>query len=121
MPAVMKTMSVSFISSPSSSRLSSAAGQLAADVDPGVSLAVAERLEIGVDGDELHALQVGGDHPVHRVAAAATGADDLDPRPPVLHLVPLAHVRLHCCKSELISVSTRRSHATTSPSSSKHS
>ena len=38
----------------------------------------AQRLEIGVGDDELHAGELGADHPVDRVRAAAAEADDLD-------------------------------------------
>src|SRR5438874_2572011 len=36
------------------------------------------RLSVGIDGDELHALDAGFDHAVDGVAAAAADADDLD-------------------------------------------
>src|SRR5690242_20973093 len=42
------------------------------------------RLQVGVDRDELDALQRRRDHPVDGVAAASAGAHDLDPRPAVL-------------------------------------
>ena len=42
-----------------------AAGQLAADVELDVRLAHEQRLRVGVDGDELDALQAGVDHAVH--------------------------------------------------------
>src|SRR5213076_959994 len=69
-----------------------AAGQLAPDVDLDVGVAPLQRLEVGVDGDELDALQGSRDHAVDGVAAAAARADDLDPGAPVL---PIAlHPRL---------------------------
>ena len=39
-----------------------------------------EGLQVGVRGDELHAVEAGLDHPVDGVPAAAADADDLDPR-----------------------------------------
>jgi hypothetical protein len=38
-----------------------------------------QRLRIGVDRDEVHALEVFVDHAVHGVTAAAADADDLHP------------------------------------------
>ena len=61
-----------------------AAGQLAADVELHVGVAHQQRLGVGVDGDELDALQPGVDHPVDGVDAAAADADDLDDRQVVL-------------------------------------
>ena len=55
-----------------------AAGQLAADVELDVGVAHEQRLRVGVDGDELHALEADLDHAVHGVDAAAADADDLD-------------------------------------------
>ena len=57
-----------------------AAGQLLADRELDVGFAGAQRLGIGVDGEELDALEPGVDHPRDRVGAAAAGADDLDHR-----------------------------------------
>jgi hypothetical protein len=37
-----------------------------------------QRLRVGVGADEIHALDVGAQHVLHRVAAAAAHADDLD-------------------------------------------
>ncbi len=37
-----------------------------------------QRLSIGVDGDEFHALQAFVDHPVDGIAAAAAHAHDFD-------------------------------------------
>ena len=45
-----------------------AAGELAADVELHVGVAHQQRLRVGVDGDELDALQPGVDHPVDGVA-----------------------------------------------------
>ena len=55
-----------------------AAGELAADVELDVGVAHQQRLRVGVDGDELDALQAGVDHAVDGVDAAAADADDLD-------------------------------------------
>ena len=55
-----------------------AAGELAADVELDVGVAHEERLRVGVDGDELDALEADLDHPVHGVDATATDPDDLD-------------------------------------------
>ena len=92
MPAVTKTMSAPS----SSSRMllgvlerrlpadlgvgagAEAAGELPADLHLDRRLALGERLQVGVGGDELDAAQVGGDHPVDGVAAAAADADHLD-------------------------------------------
>ena len=54
------------------------AGQLAADVELDVGVAHQQGLRVGVDGDELDALEADLDHPVDRVDAAATDPDDLD-------------------------------------------
>ena len=61
-----------------------AAGQLAADVELHVGVAHEQRLRVGVDGDELDALEPDLDHPVDGVDAAAADADDLDDREVVL-------------------------------------
>ena len=54
-------------------------GQLGADLDlvrrPGCCV---QRLEVGVDGDEIDALDPGLDHPVEGVAAPSADADDPD-------------------------------------------
>jgi hypothetical protein len=55
-----------------------AAGQLAAYVELDVGVAHQQRLGVGVDGDELHALEPDVDHPVDSVDATATDADNLD-------------------------------------------
>ena len=63
-----------------------APGQLAADVELHVGVAHEQRLGIGVDGDELDALEPGVDHAVDGVDAAAADADDLDDREVVLRV-----------------------------------
>ena len=55
-----------------------AAGQLATYVKLHIGVAHEEGLGIGVDPDELDALQPSIDHPVDRVDAAATYPDDFD-------------------------------------------
>ncbi len=55
-----------------------ASREIATDVELDVGVAHQQRLSVGVDGDELHALQPGVDHAVHGVDATATDADDLD-------------------------------------------
>ena len=57
-----------------------AAGQLAADVELDVGVAHQQRLRVGVDGDELDALEPDLDHAVDGVDAAAADADHLDDR-----------------------------------------
>ena len=52
--------------------------ELAADVDLDRRVAHLERLDVGVDGDELDLRDAGVDHPVHGVDARASDADDLD-------------------------------------------
>jgi hypothetical protein len=64
-----------------------ASGDLTADIELHIGVAHQERLGIGVDGDELDALQAGVDHAVHRVAAGAADADHLDDRKVVLRVV----------------------------------
>ena len=54
------------------------AGELAADVELDVGVAHQQRLRVGVDRDELDALEADLDHPVDRVDAAAADPDDLD-------------------------------------------
>ena len=61
-----------------------AARELAADVELHVRVGQQQRLRVGVDGDELDALEAGVDHAVDRVAATAADADDLDHREIVL-------------------------------------
>ena len=55
-----------------------AAGQLATDVDLDVGVTHEQRLRVGVDRQELDALQPGVDHAVDGVDAGTTDADDLD-------------------------------------------
>ena len=55
-----------------------ALGQLFADLDLVVTLVHGQGLLIRVHGDEFHALEPVLDHAVHRVAAGAAHADDLD-------------------------------------------
>src|SRR5205085_2645691 len=52
------------------------ARDLAADVQRHVGARLLQRLHVGVDGDEVDALDAGLDHPVHRVHAGAADADD---------------------------------------------
>lgn len=56
------------------------AREFTADVELDVGVGHEERLRIGVDGDELDALEADLDHPVDRVHTAAADADDLDDR-----------------------------------------
>ena len=91
-PAVTKTMSAPLMTSSISSAWSSAAcapdvgvgagaeaaGELAADVELDVGVAHQQGLGVGVDRDELDALEPDLDHPVDGVDATATDADDLD-------------------------------------------
>ena len=93
-PAVTKTMSAPLSASLISSRLSSAAVlptsgfapapsprvELRADVELQVGVAHEQRLRIGVDRDELDALEPSVDHAVDRVRSAAADADDFDHR-----------------------------------------
>ena len=53
-------------------------GELATDVELDVGVAHQQRLRVGVDGDELHALQPDLDHPVDGVDSTAADADHLD-------------------------------------------
>ena len=55
-----------------------AAGEVAADVELDVGVAHEQRLRIGVDRDELDALQAGVDHAVHGIDTATADADHLD-------------------------------------------
>ena len=54
------------------------AGELAADVELDVGVAHQQRLRVGVDRDELDALQADIDHAVDGVDPAPADADDLD-------------------------------------------
>src|SRR5690606_27554299 len=53
-------------------------GQLTTDVELDVGVAHEQRLGVGVDGDELNALEPDLDQPVDGIASAAADADDLD-------------------------------------------
>ena len=53
-------------------------GKLAPDVELDICVAHQQRLGVGVDGDELDALQAGVDNTVHRVDASTADPDDLD-------------------------------------------
>ena len=91
-PAVTKTMSAPLRTSSISSAWSSAAlladlgvgagaepaGELTADVELDVGVAHEQGLRVGVDRDELDALEADLDHPVDGVDTAAADADDLD-------------------------------------------
>ena len=91
-PAVTKTMSAPLMTSSISSAWSSAAlradlgvgagaeaaGELAADVELDVGVAHEQGLGVGVDRDELDALESDLDHPVDGVDPTATDAHDLD-------------------------------------------
>ncbi len=108
MPAVTNTMSQSSSSLVSSSRVSSAAsraahrvaagaqpaGQLGADAHLLVRIAELQRLVVGVDRDELDALEAALDHAVDGVAAAAADADHLDAGISFQRPVEIVHGRL---------------------------
>jgi hypothetical protein len=55
-----------------------ALGDVAADLQRGAHLGVLERLRIGVDANEIHALEAGLDHVRDGIAAAAAHAQHLD-------------------------------------------
>jgi hypothetical protein len=57
-----------------------AAGERRAELHLHRRAALAQRLQVGVGGDELDAAQPGVDHPVDGVAAAAADAEHLDAR-----------------------------------------
>ena len=65
-----------------------------------------QRLRVGVDGDELHALEPGVDHAVDGVAATAADADDLDHREVVLRSAEHRTAFLRTVRSELPSGAT---------------
>ena len=77
------------------------ARELAPDVELHVGVAAEQRLGVGVDRDELDALQAGVDHPVDGVASAAADPDHLDQREIVLrlaqHVDSLPSARLQAC------------------------
>jgi hypothetical protein len=54
------------------------AGRVASDVELDVGVAHQQRLRVGIDGDELDALEALFDHPVDGIDAAAADADHLD-------------------------------------------
>ena len=55
-----------------------AAGELFADLQANRGLVVGERLDVGVEGDEIHAIELVRDHRVHCVAACSADANDAD-------------------------------------------
>ncbi len=55
-----------------------AAGQFPAHIQLDVRITHQERLRIGVDGDELHALEADFDHAVDGIDAAAADSDNFD-------------------------------------------
>jgi hypothetical protein len=69
------------------------AGELAADVELDVGVAHQQSLGVGVDRDELDALEADLDHPVDGVDTAAADADDLDDGEVVLGCCPPSRVR----------------------------
>ena len=77
-----------------------AAGELAADVELDVGVAHQQRLRVGVDRDELDALETDLDHAVDGVDAAAADADDLDD----------GEVVLRCCHVGGLSLADRGTH-----------
>ena len=97
-PAVTNTMSAPLRTSSISSRVvlgglaadlgvgagAEAARELAADVELDVGVADEQRLRVGVDRDELDALEPDLDHPVDGVDTAAADPHDLDHREVVL-------------------------------------
>jgi hypothetical protein len=54
--------------------------EVAADVDLQLCIRHLQLLQVGVDGDELHLVDAGVDHPVDGVQARAADTDDLDLR-----------------------------------------
>ncbi len=54
--------------------------QLPPDVEFDVGVTHEQRLRVGVDGHELHAVESGVDHPVDGIHAPAADTDDLDDR-----------------------------------------
>ncbi len=80
-------------------------GDVAADLQERLHLGVLERLRIGVDADEVHALDAGVDHVRDGVAAAAADADDLDDCALAVGVHQLEHERsplLMRCRSRLL-------------------
>ena len=107
-PAVTKTMSAPLSTSSISSAWSSAAlrtdlgvragaeaaGELTADVELDVGVAHQQGLGVGVDGDELDALEADLDHPVDGVDSTSTDTHDLDD----------GQVVLRCCHGRCLSL-----------------
>ena len=75
------------------------ARELTADVELHVGVAHEEGLRVGVDGDELHALESDLDHPVHGVDAASADADDLDHCQVVLRSRHGVHPFVRCSRA----------------------
>ena len=67
-----------------------ALGGAAAELDDAVGRRIAQRLRVGVGGDELDAAHVAAHHVGDRIAAGAADADHADPRPQFLE-APLRH------------------------------
>ena len=67
-----------------------AAGELPADVELDVGVTHQQGLRIGIDRDELNALESLVDHPVHGIDAAPADTDDLNDR----------QIVLRCCHEE---------------------
>ena len=113
LPAVMNTMSAPFSTSSISCAVllrglatdlgigagAEPARELAADVELHVGVGEQQRLRVGVDRDELHALQPGVDHAVDRVAPAAADPDDLDHREVVLRSAEHRHRPSYRCRT----------------------
>ena len=83
------------------------AGELAADVELDVGVAHQQRLRVGVDGDELDALEADLDHPVDGVDATAADADDLDDGQVVLRCCHGGGPLLNACSEALVPASSR--------------
>ena len=77
------------------------AGELAADVELDVGVAHQEGLGVGVDRDELDALEPDLDHPVDGVDSTATDADDLDDGQVVLRCCHGGRLSLSACRPAL--------------------
>ena len=86
-------------------------GQLTTDLELHVGVAHEQCLRVGVDRDELDALEPLFDHPVHGVHPAAADADDLDDCEVILRR---CHERWPSCRDLWSSVDGRR-HATGNP------
>jgi hypothetical protein len=72
-------------------------GELAADVELDVGVAHEKSLRIGVDRDELDALEPDLDHPVDGVDATSTDTHDLDDGQVVLRCCHGGCLSLLCC------------------------